>query len=131
MAKKSIDHLKDLINHVISDGKSKISAYINDGNSKGISKPINGTFLFYSNDNTFISSPKAPYYVNGVTVACRHNDYNKARNIAFDTLEYINVNRKTMSGVYWIPDTTPIYQGKDERTAGYWWTFDVLIKGGE
>ena len=121
----SIDNLKSRIHHKVLAGRYKLPCYIND---KNITEQ-NAIILFYTNDNDFVSTSKAPYYRTGVQVCIRHNDYNTARNAAHSVLEYINADRKTIAGVYWIPETTPIYLGLDEQTGGYIFGFDVNMKG--
>ena len=122
----SIDDLKTLINHKISNtSKFKMSVYVNSKQPK----ETNCICLFYNTANQFVSLTKAPYYQNGIQVSVRHNNCDKSRTIAYDTLEYINVRRKTLTGVYFIPENTPIYRGVDEQTGGYWFSFDVFIKG--
>ena len=121
----SIDNLKNLINHKISDGRKKMTVVVNDKNETS----TNVIILFYNNEVDFVSTSKAPYYEIGIQVACRHNDYDKARLLAYNALEYINVRRKTLNGVYYIPETVPEYAGEDEQTGGYYWVFNVFMKG--
>jgi len=121
----SIDNLKTLIDYQVSDGKKKIPCYVNDDGKT----PINCIRLFYMFGTSFVSTSKAPYYNDRIQVACRHNDYDRGRTLAYDILERINTNRKTYSGVYYIPDTVPDYAGID-KSGGYVWTFEILMKGG-
>jgi hypothetical protein len=88
----------------------------------------NGYFLYFTNDNDWVSTSKANYYVTGVQVATRHNKYATARKLAYDALERINANRKLIAGVYYIPNSVPVYAGVDE-SGGYLYIFDVMLKG--
>lgn len=125
---ESIYKLRDLIRGKISGGNNKkLSIYVNDKQPQ----EQNCICLFYNEDNEWVSDihKKAPYYRNGCQVSIRHNDYDQARTSAYTALEYINANRKTLTGVYFIPDTTPIFAGDDVSNKGYWFTFNVNIKG--
>jgi hypothetical protein len=124
----SIDTLKTLINHKIgytnNNGGTKYNVFVNENNKS----PQNGIFLFYTNDNAFVSTSRASYYQNSIQVAVKNNDYDRARTSAYNCLEYIRAREKTTSGVYFIPSTTPTYLGIDDM-GSYVWTFDVMIKG--
>lgn len=122
-----IDDLKTLLNFKISDGRNKIPVYINESRKS----PINIIVLFYNNDNDYVSETKAAYYSNGIQIVCRHNDYNKARSMSYDIVEYIRANRKTISGAYWMPELPPYFTGVDELTGGYTWSAEIKMKGGE
>jgi hypothetical protein len=125
---ESIYKLRDLLTGQISGGTNrKLSVYVNESQPQ----EKDCICLFYNEDNDWVSAihKKAPYYKNGVQVSIRHNDYDQSRTSAYTALEYINSNRKTLSGVYFIPDTTPIYIGEDVTTKGYWFGFNVNIKG--
>jgi hypothetical protein len=124
---ESIYKLRDLLQGNISDGKRGLSVNVNERQPSG----QNAIHLYYTEDNGWVSEiqSKAPYYRHEVQVSVRHDDYDKARTASFTALEYINVNRKTLAGVYFIPSTTPIFAGIDERTNGYWFTFNINIKG--
>jgi hypothetical protein len=124
----SIDTLKTLINHKIGykDGNTgtKFNVYVNETNKS----PQNAIFLFYTNDNQYVSTSRAPYYQNSVQIAVKHNDYDKARIGAYNCLEYIKAREKTTSGVYFIVSTTPIYLGIDDM-GSHVWAIDIMIKG--
>jgi hypothetical protein len=124
----SIDTLKTLINNNIGerDGNTgtKYNVYVNETNKS----PRNGIYLFYTNDNSYVSTSRASYYNNSVQVAVKHNDYDKARTSAYNCLEYIRSNEKNSTGVYFIPNTTPIFLGLDDN-GSYIWAFDLMIKG--
>jgi hypothetical protein len=124
---ESIYKLRDLLQGNISDGTRGLGVNVNEKQPSG----QNAIHLYYTEDNDWVSEiqKKANYYRHNVQVAVRHNDYDKARNASFTALEYINENRKTLTGVYFMPDTTPIFAGIDERTNGYWFTFTINIKG--
>jgi hypothetical protein len=124
---EAIYKLRDLIHLKITDGSRKLPVYVNEGQPSG----QNAIHLFYTEDNDWVSeiTKKAPYYRHQIQVSIRHNDYNKARSTAFTALEYINANRKTLTGLYFMPDTTPIYAGQDAGNEGYWFTFNINSKG--
>lgn len=122
----AIDTLKTLIGSKISDGKKKLSAYVNE---KEI-KESNCIAIYYTGQSDFVSTSKAKYYGNRVQVTVRYETYDKARSLAFDVMEYINSNRHNTAGVYFIPETVPVYLGVDQ-TAGYVWGFEVSMKGSE
>lgn len=120
--------LRNLLQSQISAGNNKkFSVFVNEKEPSG----QNAIHLFYTGDTDWVSeiTKKAPYYRTNVQVAIRHNDFDKARNGAFTALEFINANRKASNANYFIPDTTPISNGQDDRTQGYWFTFTVNIKG--
>jgi len=124
----SIDNLKSLINHNIGERSgnagTKMNVYIND---KNVTQQ-NAIFLYYTNENDWVSTSKAPYYKTSLQVAVRHNNYDKSRQIAYNCLEYIRNNEKVIAGVYYVPDSVPVYSGIDE-TGGYLFTFNVNLKG--
>jgi len=125
----AIDKVKTLLSGKISDTKKKLSVYVNDQNVT----ELDCIRLFYNNENNRVSvtQSNAPYYSTGVQVAVRHSDYNLARECSFKALEYINGNRKTEAGYWWIPDaqSVPLYAGVD-AIGGYVWTFNIKSKGG-
>jgi len=126
----SIDKLKTLLNFKISDGSKKLRVFINE-NSK---TKVNCIILFYDNDTDILALAKhseGGYFSNGIQIVCKHNDYEKARNIAYNVLKYISSNRKPYQGVYFIPDSPPKYSGIDESTGGYTFSLNIKIKGGE
>lgn len=124
-----VDKLKTILHSRFSDGQKKISCYVNDTNVT----ESNVIRLFYNGTAGRVSQTQSnsAYYANGIQIATRHNDYNKAREISYQILEYINANRKTESGYWWIPDaqSVPLYAGIDS-VGGHVWTFDITIKGG-
>jgi hypothetical protein len=127
---ESIYKLRDLLRGQIRGGTNKkLSVYVNDKQPS----EQNCICLFYNNDDGFVSTIqyKAPYYRNGIQVSIRHNDYDQARTSAYETLEYINANRKTLTGVYFMPepDTIPTFIGEDTITKGYWFAFNINSKG--
>jgi hypothetical protein len=124
---ESIYLLRDLLHQKISDGQRKMSTYVNEKEPSG----QNAIHLYYTGDTDWVSTTqsKAPYYRINIQVAVRHNDYDSARVSAFEALEYINANRKPNNANYFIPESTPIYNGIDDRTKGYWFTFTVNTKG--
>lgn len=125
----AIDKIKLLLNSRFSDGTKKLTCYVNETNVTELSC----IRLFYNGDSSRVSETQsnAPYYANGVQVATRHSDYNKSREISFNVLEYINTNRKTEAGYWWIPkpQSVPLYAGIDS-VGGHVWTFDITLKGG-
>ncbi len=126
----SIDNLKTLLNFKINDGTKNIKVFVNETNKT----KTNAIFLFYDNDNDILQIAKhttGGYYTNGIQVTCRHNDYEKARVVAYNALEYISANRKTLQGVYYIPDTPPSYTGIDELSGSYTFSFNIKMKGAE
>jgi hypothetical protein len=123
-----IDNLKTLLNFNITDGTKKIRVYVNETNQT----KINAIFLFYlDNEIMALGQYGAKYYNQGIQIVCRHNDYDKARAMAFDTIEYISTHRKTFQGVYFMPELPPTYTGKDELTGGHTWSVEIRQKGGE
>lgn len=128
MSTSSIDNLKNLINHKIGRASNnsgrKMTVYtdeIKPSESEQIA-------LFETTDNEYVSTSKAPYYKNTIQVAARSTDKDMARVIIYNTLEYINARRKTINGVYFIPENTPIYLGKDE-SGGHIYAINVSMKG--
>ena len=125
----AIDKIKTMLHSRFSDGTKKISCYVNDTNVT----EMNAIRLFYNGQSGRVSQTQSnsPYYANGVQVATRHSDYDKARQISYNILEFINTNRKTEAGYYWIPDaqSVPLYAGVD-KTGGHVWTFEIKSKGG-
>jgi hypothetical protein len=118
--------LRDLLQNKISAGNNRtFSVYVNDKQPSG----QNTIRLFYTGDTDWVSESKANYYRTNIQVAVRHNDYDSARTGAYTALEYINAHRKDSDANYFIPDTTPISAGQDDKTKGYWWVFTVNIKG--
>lgn len=128
---ESIYKLRDLLQSKISGGNNrKLSVYVNEKQPQ----EQNCICLFYNEDNDWVSEiqRKAPYYRNGIQVSVRHNDYDQARTSAYATLEYINANRKTLPGVYFIPaGGTPTFLGDDVTTKGHWFAFNINSKGAE
>ena len=123
-----IDDLKTLLSHEIRVKGKGFSCYVNETQIKA----TNCMVLFYVDDDTgYVSYNNRPYYNTGVQVSCRHKQYEDARKMAFLALEKINENRKTVSGVYWQPSGVPTYKGRDEFSDGYWWTFNIIMQGGE
>jgi hypothetical protein len=123
----SIDNLKTLLEGRVSGlGNRKLQVFVNEENVR----TANCVRLFYTNDNDRVEiNSRVPYYFTGVQVTVRHELYDTARNSCFSALEYINSNRKTRSGVYWIPDSPPTYLGVDSETGGFVWGFDMSMKG--
>jgi hypothetical protein len=123
----AIDKVKTLIGGRFSDGRSKLSCYVNEKNVT----EMNCIRLFYTNDNDWVSAihKNAPYYKTGIQVSVRHNDYDKARSLAFSIVEYINSHRKTEKGYWWIPRSVPLYVGVDS-IGGYVWAFNLETQGG-
>lgn len=123
----AIDKLKTLFQSKFSDGKSKISIYVNEQNVT----EMNCIRIFYTGNTDWVSKTQhnSPYYKIELQITSRHIDYNKSRDICFDVLEYINANRKTEAGYYWIPTNTPTYLGVDNN-GGYVYGFNLEIKGG-
>jgi hypothetical protein len=124
---ESIYLLRDILHQQVSDGKRNMSVFVNEKQPSG----QNAIHLYYTGDTDYVSETqrKAPYYRINIQVAVRHNDYDSARTASFTALEYINANRKPNNANYFIPETTPIFNGQDERTKGYWFTFTVNTKG--
>jgi hypothetical protein len=126
----SIDNLKTLLKFNISDGRYKMPVYINE-NNKSVKNAI---FIFYTNENETLAlatTVDRGYFSNSIQVVCRHNDYNKARTVAYAALKYIGSRKKTFTGLFIRPESPPVYTGIDELTSGYTWSFELTLKGAE
>ena len=123
----SIDNLKSILNNRFSDGRLKLRCSTNEDRPS----EMKGIYLYYNGQNSFCTQTRASYYNNGVQVCVRHNDYDKARTISYNILEYINMNRKTYSTVYFDPDSVPEYLGESENHGGYVWAFNLMLRGGK
>jgi hypothetical protein len=123
----AIDYVKELMTGKFSDGTSKLSVYIDDTNVT----EMNCIRLFYNGQGGLVSltQSNAEYYKTGIQIAVRHNDNLKSRDLSFKIRQYINANRKTKAGYWWIPDSVPLFAGVDS-IGGYVWTFDIFTKGG-
>jgi hypothetical protein len=123
----AIAEIKSLFTGRFSDGQKKLSVYIDDKNVT----ELNCIRIFYTNINSWVSvtQTKSPYYRLGMQVVIRHNDYDKSRSVCHDVLEWLNANRKTKNGYYWIPEGVPSYLGVD-NIGGYVWAFNLSTKGG-
>jgi len=127
-----IDDLKNILNQKVSDGKYRMSCYIEDINMQA----NDGLMLFYNDENTTLALGRFTqdgYFSLGVQVVSRHTDYDKARKVALAAYKYINVHSKdTGQAGYFIPERIPPnYLGRDERNQAYMWGFNVNIKGGD
>ena len=123
----SIDDLRTLLVGKFSDGRKKLSVYVNE-----IAPADNNCLrLFYIDPSEFTTETRAPYYNQRCQVTVRHKLYDKARTIAFSAVERINANRKNTSTVYFQPISAPIFLGEDEFTGGYVFGFDVNLRGGK
>ena len=123
----SIDVITAVLNNRFSDGRVKLSARFNptkDYANKGI-------LLFFTNDDNSIialgRSTETGLYSQGVQIAILHTDYNKSRDIAFQVLEHLNVNRQT--GIVMTPEGSPTYAGINAERGMHIYTINYLMKG--
>jgi len=126
----NINTLQTLLNQKINAGRYKMSAYIEDENEDA----TDGIFLFYTGLNETYKLGlfvQQGYFNSECQIACRHHNYNEARSMAFKAIKYISVHRNDTSNVHFIPGAPPRFTGQDERTSGYWWVFEIQIKGGD
>ena len=125
----SIDRIKDAINNRFSDGRKKLSAEINPVKDY----PLQGILLFYNNDvieSSIIAlgrKTQIGLYSQGLQVAVLHPEYAKARDIAFQILEYLNVNHPV--GIVLDPQGTPTYAGIQEQRGNHIYVIEYLMKG--
>ncbi len=125
----SIDTIKDLLNNQFSDGRIKLPARANPTKDY----PLKGILLFYTNDdidNSIIAlgqKTQIGLYSQGVQIAILHTDYNKSRDIAFQVLEYINVNNPV--GIVMTPEGSPTYSGINSERGQHIYIINYLMKG--
>ncbi len=124
----SIDNLKSLLNQTINVGGKKLRAVIEpsqDDNSNQI-------MLFNTGINSNLKIGKHSQigaYVQGVQIALRHTDYNKARDGAFSALQFLNTVRDSIAGVFYdTRNASPAYKGIDE-SGGHIWAYEIDMKG--
>ncbi len=121
-----IDDIKTILHNAVSDGKYRLPCKANQTTIE----PVNGIFLYYTNENTFTGNTRAPYYSVGVQVAIRHNDYDKARSVALLANQKLKANPGQTTGTYISVVSPPEYKGVD-NAGGYIFGFDTQCKGGE
>ena len=125
----SIDTITALLNNQFSDGRNKLPAKANPTKDY----PLRGILLYYSNDiidNTVVAlgqKTQIGLYSQGVQIAILHTDYNKSRDIAFQVMEYLNVNSPT--GIVMIPQESPTYAGINDERGQYVYVINYLMKG--
>ena len=76
---------------------------------------------------------KIGYYRTPIKVTVRHNKYNKARDAAFDTMEFLSVNRNGIADatIQLLPENqAPIFDGVDQ-SGGNNWTIELNLIGGK
>ena len=123
----SIASLTAVIHNRFFDGRLKIPA---------VSNPVQNItqssfMLFYTNVNTVLAAGTTVedgFYSTTVQLACRHDTYDKARSLSFNAFEYLNANKRTLAGVWWIPGEPPTFLGVDGQ-AGNVWAFEVRMVG--
>ena len=126
----SLNTIKDLINNRFSDGRNKMPASINPNMDEF---PVNGITLYYQDDpldNSIIalgSKTQIGLYSQGVQIAVWHDQYDKARDVAFQVLEYINANLPT--GIVMIPLGSPTYAGINQARGQHVYTIIYDMKG--
>ncbi len=124
----SIDNLKGLLNQAVNVGGTKLRAVTEPNQQAG----NNLIMLFYNGVNSNLKLGKTTQigaYVQGVQIAVKHTDYNKARTGSFSVLEFLSTRRDTIAGVYF--DTrfsSPQSSGMDE-SGGHIWSFEIDMKG--
>ena len=124
-----IDTITALLHNQFSDGRVKIPARANPTKDY----PIKGILLFYTNDstdNTTIALGQKTaigLYSQGVQIAIIHTDYNKSRGLAFQVIEYLNVN--TPTGIVMKPQGSPTYAGINDSRGQYVYTINYLMLG--
>jgi len=124
-----IDTLASLLNNRFSDGRLKLPATANPTKDY----PLKGILLYYSNDdldNTIIAlgrKTQIGLYSQGLQIAILHTDYTKSRDIAFQVMEYLNVNMPT--GITLRPQSSPTYAGLQSQRGQHIYTLEYLMKG--
>ena len=125
----SLDTITALLNNRFSDGRVKMKATSNPGKDY----PLKGILLFYTNEdtgNTIMALGKKTQiglYSQGVQIAILHTDYNKCRDVAFQIMEYLNVNSPT--GIVMRPQNSPTYAGIQNGRGQHIYTIDYIMKG--
>lgn len=130
----SLEKIKDLIHNKFSDGRDRMSAIINNNSETWPSK---GILLFYVNDDVenlesiiaLGQFTRIGLYNQEIQIAIIHDDYNRARDIAFQTLKYISTNKIT--GIRMIPQGIPSYAGINGQRGAHVFTINYLMKGGQ
>ena len=123
----ALTDIQDILSSSIGDGRSRLTCLVN-------SKPStskNVMMLFY------VDVPAPPialgtftqigYYVQEIEFGVRHADYNKSREIAFQALKLLGVNRRN-NQVSLFFDEAPTYKGIDD-TGGHNWGFNFKMRG--
>lgn len=121
-----IDDIKTILHNAVSDGQYRLPCKRGNTNIE----PINGIFLYYTNNNNFTGTSRAGYYAVGVQVAVRHNDYDKARAVCLLANQKLKSNPDAIAGTYINVVSPPEYKGVDAM-GGYIFGFDTQAKGGE
>jgi hypothetical protein len=124
---EAIQTVKNILSSQIGDGKKRLSCIVNSNNAKS----KNVMMLFYQADSAppmaLGTFTKVGYYNQPVQFAVRHSSYDKAREIAFQALKLLGINRRNLA-VSLFFDETPIYQGIDS-TGGHVWAFTFKMRG--
>jgi hypothetical protein len=128
----AITDLKNTLNNQILAGvgkkKFRLPCYDNP-DQENISDCIQ---LFYLTGGSTLQLGKHSqigFYSQLIQVAVRHSDYNEARQAAFSSLEYLNTQKCSISGItYDTRDSIPEYLGKDD-TGAFVWAFNIFTKG--
>lgn len=124
---EAINTVKGILSSQIGDGRKRLSCVVNTNTAR--SKDV--IMLFYQTDaappmalGTFT---QLGYYNQPVQCAVRHSDYDKAREMAFQALKLLGINRRNLA-VSLFFDETPSYQGID-TTGGHVWAFTFKMRG--
>lgn len=127
----SLTTIKNLLNNRFSGGgRSKLQAITNPNVDR---YPQRGILLFYVNNSTESSvialgrKTQIGLYSQAIQVAVVYDDYDKARDISFQILEFINSNMPT--GITMIPDTMPYYAGVNGSRGQHIYVIDYIMKG--
>jgi hypothetical protein len=124
---EAIQTVKGILSSQIGDGRKRLSCVVNSNLSK--SKDV--MMLFYQPDSAppmaLGTFTQVGYFNQPVQFAVRHSDYSKSRDIAFQALRLLGVNRRNLA-VSLFFDETPTYQGID-ATGGHVWAFTFKMRG--
>jgi hypothetical protein len=122
----SINTVKTILSGQIGDGRTRLSCVVNSNNAKA----KNVIFLFYVDSQPLAIGQKVRvgYYNQEIECAVRHTNYDKSREIAFQALELLGVNRRNINVSLFLEDSSPNYKGID-NTSGHVWSFNFKIRG--
>ena len=124
-----IDTITSLLNNRFSDGRVKLTAKANPTKDY----PLKGILLWFNNedvDNTVIAlgrETQIGLYSQGLQIAILHTDYSKSREIAFQVMEFLNVNRQT--GIVLVPQGSPTYAGIETSRGTHIYIIEYFMKG--